>query len=237
LTSTKGLNWKHQDSLSTELFTAVAYGGGIFVVWGYHGTILTSKDGMQWTPRNSGITNWNYWSSLAWGNGTFVAVGDTTILTSGDGATWTPANTDAPLNLHNVGFARGMFVAVGDGGTILTSTNGFDWVRCNSGTMNPLYAVTGGNDTFIAAGATGTILQSAQLPTTKLTLGPVFGLGSGGLEFGITGPTGQVWEIQGSTNLADWLSLTNFSSTNGTATFSDRSAGDFSRRFYRAISY
>jgi hypothetical protein len=51
------------------------------VAVGYPGTILTSPDGETWTQRTSGTTVGLY--GVAYGNGTFVAVGEGgTILTS-----------------------------------------------------------------------------------------------------------------------------------------------------------
>jgi len=48
---------------------------------GEDGTILTSPDGVTWTPRTSGTSN--DLNGVAYGNGTFVAVGeDGIILTS-----------------------------------------------------------------------------------------------------------------------------------------------------------
>jgi len=58
------------------------------------GTILTSTNGVNWVLRPSGATNGL--RAIAYGNGQFVAVGDTgtapadspTILTSADGVEW-----------------------------------------------------------------------------------------------------------------------------------------------------
>jgi len=51
------------------------------VAVGDGGTILTSPDGVSWTERDSGTSNWLW--GVTYGNGTFVAVGDYgTILTS-----------------------------------------------------------------------------------------------------------------------------------------------------------
>jgi hypothetical protein len=58
----------------------VTYGNGTFVAVGRNGTILTSRDGVNWTQRTSGG---NQLKGVAYGNNTFVAVGEYgTILTS-----------------------------------------------------------------------------------------------------------------------------------------------------------
>jgi hypothetical protein len=52
--------------------------------------VLTSPDGVTWTPQSSGTTA--RLNAVTWtGGGRFVAVGDSgTILTSPDGFFWTP---------------------------------------------------------------------------------------------------------------------------------------------------
>jgi len=70
---------------------------GLFMILGYHGTILTSPDGNSWTKRTSGTSK--YLMGLTYGNGLFVTVGSVgeiengvpngTLLTSPDGTTWT----------------------------------------------------------------------------------------------------------------------------------------------------
>jgi hypothetical protein len=58
----------------------VAYGNGLFVAVGGNGTILTSRDGVNWTEQTSRSNTLN---SVTYGKGLFVAVGDGgTILTS-----------------------------------------------------------------------------------------------------------------------------------------------------------
>ena len=39
-------------------FYGVTYGNGTFVAVGGYGTILTSPDGVTWTRRTSGTSNW-----------------------------------------------------------------------------------------------------------------------------------------------------------------------------------
>jgi hypothetical protein len=51
--------------------------------------VLTSPDGVTWTPQGSGTTA--RLNAVTWTGGRFVAVGDSgTILTSPDGFFWTP---------------------------------------------------------------------------------------------------------------------------------------------------
>ncbi|MDT7910160.1 MAG: hypothetical protein RQ912_09555, partial [Thermus sp.] len=103
----------------------VTYGNGLFVAVGSRGTILTSRDGVNWTEQTSGTGN--RLNGVTYGNGLFVAVGrHGTILTSRDGVNWTEQTSKAGLN--GVTYGNGLFVAVGrdvgsygDYGIILTS--------------------------------------------------------------------------------------------------------------------
>jgi len=59
---------------------------------------------------------------IAYGNGTFVAVGlDGLILSSPDGITWTQKNSGVIGDLFGITFANNKFVTVGENGIILQS--------------------------------------------------------------------------------------------------------------------
>ncbi|RII30001.1 MAG: hypothetical protein CXR30_09400 [Geobacter sp.] len=148
----------------------------------------------------------NQINGLAYGNNLFVAVGDTgTILTSADGASWTtvpitniktaagvqvvPTDTKTGaywLNLKEVTYGNGLFVAVGDAGatlsTILTSTDGSNWtlqadikdatgkslvknlksVVCGTGPTGP-----SNPNIFYGVGVGGTVLSSTNGTTWR----------------------------------------------------------------------
>ena len=120
----------------------------------------------NWHLRNP-LPQGNNLSGVAYGNGTFVAVGDSgTILTSPDGVTWTIRTSGTDSDLFAATYANGIFVVVGGstsspstGGTILTSPDGVTWTIRISG-ANGLSGVTYGNSTFVAVGWSGTILTS-----------------------------------------------------------------------------
>ena len=153
-----GTTWTLRTSGGNDLNSAT-YGKGLLVAVGWDGTILTSPDGVSWTARASGTSNWLL--GVAHGNGLFVAVGDGgAILTSRDGMSWTQRASGTSNWLSGVTYVNGLFVAVGLGGTILTSPNGVSWTARASGTGYSLSGVTYGNGLFMAVGEDGTILTS-----------------------------------------------------------------------------
>ena len=113
----------------------------------------------NWHWRNP-LPQGNTLEAIAYGNGTFVAVGDSgTILTSPDGVTWTIRSSGTSNSLYGVTYGNNTFVAVGYNGAILTSPDGVSWTTRFSGTSYGLYGITYGNGTFVAVGESGAILN------------------------------------------------------------------------------
>jgi len=52
------MSWSKMSSGTTKILNGVAYGNNIYVVVGDLGTILTSPDGITWTERDSGKSNY-----------------------------------------------------------------------------------------------------------------------------------------------------------------------------------
>jgi len=138
------------------------------VVLGKENTILTSRDGVNWTVQTLGGNNYTI-NAVAYGNGRFVAVGyfvfpgggnasAGAVFTSSDGITWTKGTAEAG-DLTDVAYGNGLFVAVGRWGALLTSRDGITWAKQPSGTYNWLYGVAYGNGRFVVVGG-GVILTS-----------------------------------------------------------------------------
>src|ERR1700733_8043717 len=112
---------------------SVTFGGGQFVAVGDDGIIVTSPDGVKWTPRTwSGYTGL---TGVTYGGGQYVAVGTGGIvLTSTDGATWVAQPVPAPARDYQaVTYGDGVFVVVGWSQVILESTDGQTWTQVYSG--------------------------------------------------------------------------------------------------------
>jgi photosystem II stability/assembly factor-like uncharacterized protein len=155
-------DWLTVTTPTNDLLYGVAYGNNTFVAVGSNGIILTSPDGIVWTPINL-LGYQNYFFAVTYGNGKFVAVGSGgTVLTSTDGVYWTTTYMDSGTtdNLYGVTCGNGKFVAVGSGGTILTSSTGLIWMLRSSGTTQLLYDTIYGNSIFVDVGTYGTTFYS-----------------------------------------------------------------------------
>ena len=161
-----GTNWERVTPLWPQRnLSCVTYGDGNFVAAGEYGVIMSSQDGLEWYPRDSGVTK-NI-SSITYGNSKFVAVLQSfshepcVVLTSPDGRDWqTQCLQDRDFSLNAVAFGGGRFVAAGSPATILSSPDGIEWNRHYLGIYEDLLAVTYGNGLFVAAGDAGKILTS-----------------------------------------------------------------------------
>jgi|GEM_PF-2038184 len=106
----------------------------------------------QWliraTPAN--VRNLN---AITYGNGQFIAVGESgIILSSPDGEKWTARASTITNNLNGILYGNGRFVAVGDLGAIVNSEDGLNWVSVGSGTTSALTSVAYGNGIYVAVG-------------------------------------------------------------------------------------
>jgi hypothetical protein len=218
LTSPDGITWTAR-SLGTATYPlcGIAYGNGIFIAVGnpppavfnplsseqavtssgLDAIILTSSDGITWTPQSSAGAS--FLSEVAYGNGIFVAVGNT-ILTSPHGITWTPQSSGSDNSLSGITYGNGIFVAGGDLGAILTSPNGVTWITRSSGITDNLSGVAYGDGILVAVGGSniigpfGSILTSLDGETWTIrssgSTNNLFGIAYGNSTFVAVGYTG-----------------------------------------------
>jgi hypothetical protein len=136
----------------------VIHDGTHFVGVGAAGSVLTSKDGRQWTLAST-ATNQHYFG-VCYGGGRYIAVGNKTvgaalstqwaISVSTDLANWTHISPpgDGPT-LAAVAYGNGRYVAVGSS-VILTSTDGLSWTRATAAQALQLQSVLFAQGQFIA---------------------------------------------------------------------------------------
>lgn len=153
-------NWHWRDPGNLYVYQGAAFINGSHVIVGWHGTIMTSPDGVSWTSQVSGVTS-DLWGVVQ-GGGKVVAIGDSgVILTSTDGSNWSARPSTTTEDLYGITHADSTFVCVGSGGTILTSPDGSAWTQRVSGTTEDLNGVAYGAGKFVAVGQNGTIITSS----------------------------------------------------------------------------
>jgi hypothetical protein len=107
------------------LFVAVANAGDT-------DRVMTSPDGLTWTPLTSPEGTSAQWTDVTYGDNTYVAVaaaGTNRTMTSADGITWNsyPAASASPWVAVAWSPTVGLFVAVAATGGIMTSPTGTWW--------------------------------------------------------------------------------------------------------------
>lgn len=160
---TLGVIWTNIPAFTTNSLQGVAATENLFVVAGESGTIFTSSDVTNWTPRVTPTAN--FLTSVAIGTNACVAVGSLgTLLRAGpDGASWTGVPLGTTNWLYRVRWLDGQFVVVGQNGAIYTSADATTWTARNSGTTRWLTDVTQVDGQWFASGYQGTLLTSSNL--------------------------------------------------------------------------
>ena len=161
------ITWFHRPFMAFLLLASVALTGCDDETG--PATQMTSPPATSSSPTVPFITQstGGFVSSLAYGNGLFVAVGlDGDIWTSADGVAWTPRNTGFDADLFGVIFADDLFVAVGgtDEGLarILISRDGVNWSSRVRGPAPTLLSITHETERrrFVAVGNNGAVMTS-----------------------------------------------------------------------------
>lgn len=116
--------WAHPTQFEPRIKNHIihAFGGGVFIAIANDETncVLTSTNGSTWsTGAKAPLCGSQYWRSLVYGNGLFVAIGADGMMTSPDGSTWTTQGVQ--LDMQDAAIGSGTVVAVG-GGKIATAT-------------------------------------------------------------------------------------------------------------------
>ena len=196
LTSRDGRNWKEQPTFGLpngQQWWRTSYAHGLYVAVrayntaiGGRGAPLTSRNGLDFGSRSyqvatsrDGVT-WKthiapigLWTDVTYGDGRFVAVGNSTglgthiVMTSRDGMKWSAVNSPAAMpddttQLNNVAYVHGVFIATAyepgsRGYEVMTSPNGLKW----TGDVVPTGsysapAIAYGNGTWAILGGTST---------------------------------------------------------------------------------
>ena len=182
----------------------------------------TSTDGITWTARTLPASE--YWNSVTYGNGTFVAVLDgLSTATSTDGITWNASTMPSNTNWYSVTYGNGTFVAVAsNNAAAATSTDGITWTARTMPSTRSWYSVTYGDGTFVtveigsaaAASSTDGITWTARtLPSNSEWRSVTHGDGTfvavaASSNTVATSPDGITWTARTLPSSDTWLSVT-----------------------------
>ncbi len=105
-----------------------------------------------WTAQTAAEAN--NWTSVAYGNGLFVAVagnGTNRVMISPDGVNWTAQTVPEANTWIDVTYGNGLFVAVATNGTnrVMTSPDGVNWTP-QTAEIKRWNSITHGNGLFVA---------------------------------------------------------------------------------------
>lgn len=133
--STDGLTWTAKSMPTIRNWAGIAYGNNVWAALqtSANTAAASSTDGQTWTLRTSASSAYFGTGSLAFGNGTFVAVGgnstnnSTVAMTSSDAITWTLRTLPTGGN-WSVTFGNGIFLA-SYLAACAVSTDGVTWVQ------------------------------------------------------------------------------------------------------------
>ncbi len=161
--------WTAGGSLQAGFTTAtgIAFGGGSWVVVGGTSSGASSTTGTSWVARTLPTTTGSY-SSVTYGNGTFVAIatGATTTAYSTNGNTWTAGGAlPTSTTWTSVAYGNGRFVAIASSGrnVAISLDKGLTWSLQTPGLPSSLTwtKVAYGQGLFVAiASGTTTVATS-----------------------------------------------------------------------------
>jgi len=129
VTTRDGINWTKIGAPLPQAWYGlgggkVIFDGNMFLIVA-SGDTYTSTDGVTWSKFSTADTS-THWAGLQFGNGHYVAVGDTNRKASEDGQTWHDYVQGGP-GFTGLAFGNGVFVAVGNNGLIETTPDGVTW--------------------------------------------------------------------------------------------------------------
>lgn len=130
--SSNGQSWTQSNLTTSQNWSAVGYGNGVFVAASYGSTVgAYSTDGINWTE--STLPSASDWVAIAYGNGVFVVASSTGIAFSANGQSWTAATLSSSFDASDIAFGNGVFVAIQNapsgnlGNSCAVSANGSTW--------------------------------------------------------------------------------------------------------------
>ena len=239
-TSISGTNWAVQTLNTNVDFSAATYGEGKYLVGGMnsvdfetrHSVLFSSTDLVTWTSNSVPIAE-SFWD-MTYGRGIFLAA----YIRSGwpEGLMWSRNGVhwqSMPGFAERVIYRNGVFVIAGVN-NISTSFNGREFRLRNRMFNQVPNGIAFGHGTYVVVGTDAMIIQSGIVPPAFMlsvehdnpALGPLLRLDS---------PFDGAYDVQASSDGANWSTFTTLQSTNGTFEFRDTNGLGSGMKLYRAV--
>ncbi|MEQ9305400.1 MAG: choice-of-anchor D domain-containing protein, partial [Marinoscillum sp.] len=151
-----GQEWSEMEIKEYFNGVGIAYGNGVFVALSNSGpnNVMVSSDGTTWSHVAAPFASWR---DITFGNGVFMAVGDSHVMTSTDGLDWT-VQTLSTYGLYCVNYCNGLFVigcVWSSASAILTSPDGITWTSVPRVTTQNWEAAAYGEGVYVAVSSSG----------------------------------------------------------------------------------
>jgi hypothetical protein len=227
--STNGVNWVSNQTALVSQIACARFVNGRFMGVGSNGAILSSEDGLNWQAADAPTTE--ALNTLAFGKGRYVVGGYFVTGYSMDGTNWTMQ--PAPMQVYDIQFMDGWFVAVGNNYGLLVSRDGARWESLADPNFNSfaLNALAHGNGVVVAGGYLS--LYRSKLSDSEAFRQRLRLLSPAQLEF--YGASGYEYRIEESTNLTSWTPLAGWISETNQYLLWEAGSLQNAAKFWRAV--
>jgi hypothetical protein len=155
--------WQHLKEPSGGMAGFVFSGNNVYATSFGGGVYLSTDNGSNWTPINTGLTNLNISAFAANGSNIYAGTwGSGVFLSTNNGASWTAVNNGLTSLYINSLLIKdsNVFAATGPGGLYLSINNGSSWASVNNGITSVGVNSLAVNGTDIIAGTSGGVYLS-----------------------------------------------------------------------------
>jgi hypothetical protein len=132
VSSNGGSTWSTTTFASGALAITYGYSRFVAVEGNFSNSVAYSTNGSSWTvttlPSNNDSTESN-WIDIAYGNGRYVAISDSSAMAaySFDGATWVKTTLPGIYEWSSLNYGQGVFFATSKGDYAASSEDGINW--------------------------------------------------------------------------------------------------------------
>lgn len=147
---------------------SIIFANDQYVAVGHDGNSYISTDGKAWTSHTIASDSLDYFDSIAYGNGYYIAVGENLnnqlTCVSQDAKSWAcqgQSGSSSTEELMTVSYGNGIFVTAGNRGTGYYSDNyGISWTQSKVSSSVNIRGSAYGNNTFVAVGSNYSFVSS-----------------------------------------------------------------------------